>query len=757
MIKDDYDEMKKCFMLIIIAVVFTIFCSVISFSSPLFYYVNPVNTTSVSPFMINISNYNTYVTQNITQYCTNNFTNDIYFTNNITNDIYFTNNITNNNYLNITNDNYITIDLNGTGTGFIKDLGFNTTYELKNYFDTLYYSILNPYNFVNYTVNTLHNFYNKTDIDFMLLSYMTKLDFSVDNISIWAGIDSKLNITDERYNDTALINSVNSNLSFAIMNNATILNNTILDVNNTLYNMIININSSALGNMTALQTTLNNAITNNISLLNTTLINSINGNYTSLNNNLGTAINNNISLLNTTLINSIIGNFSALNLSFVTADDGLRNAFLNNDTANFLILNNSINTKGTLIGNNVWQGNNYFIGNVTVYNGTQTNFNTSIIVSIGTTVYFNVTYGNVYIGNFLRVNGDVNASNFYGNIGYQYIQNPIWLNITDGRYNDTALINSVSVNLSSAIITNITGLNNSLLTYLSNYYLNATADALNDTYYMNLTLNALNNNISVLNTSLINRIPTNTLNLTNGNNFISNNSNARLLNISVNQLYLNQSSYLYFNPANNESIWRFFRGNLSFWDGSDTIMTLSQDDNVYVRKNIIINGNITTNSVNQSYSNRYYGNTNGSYENSIYNTNTGSIASANYCFYNDLTTNDVNYNCIGTNGINYNDVAYPSQTNGDFFIESSYRDIHFDVKNTSRNIEMYVGGVSSSNLKIEINTNNVTVKTNLKVLSNISVNQGNRICVSSDCSSFMCINSTGSMIISNNRTGVSCN
>lgn len=166
-----------------------------------FVYFNLTNniTTYV---MTNITN---DIVNNVTTFIVNNITNDnfIYFnlTNNITNDIvnnittYVTNNVTiifnttnniTNNYTYVTNitynittpfnySDYFNQALNTTSNvEFASILYYNTTSQLKSYFDTLYYSILNPQSFINATVSSMTNFYNKSDINLLVnnLSYI---------------------------------------------------------------------------------------------------------------------------------------------------------------------------------------------------------------------------------------------------------------------------------------------------------------------------------------------------------------------------------------------------------------------------------------------------------------------------------------------------------------------------------------------------------------------------------------------------------
>jgi len=98
----------------------------------------------------------------------------------------------------------------------IKSFGFNLTSELKTYFDTLYYGASNPSSFIASSISVLSNFYNKTD---MLLLYYNKTD-----------ADARyLQLTDQRFNDSALATSANSTATTA---------NTLANTANTTANSV---------------------------------------------------------------------------------------------------------------------------------------------------------------------------------------------------------------------------------------------------------------------------------------------------------------------------------------------------------------------------------------------------------------------------------------------------------------------------------------------------------------------------------------
>lgn len=105
------------------------------------------------------------------------------------------------------------------------------------------------------------------------------------------------------------------------------------------------------------------------------------------------------------------------------------------------------------------------------------------------------------------------------------------------------------------------------------------------------------------------------------------------------------------------------------------------------------------------------GSVNGAYELSIVNPNAGNDAFAGTCYYNNLSNMDSNFACIGVNGFNYSNANYTSQSPNDLSIETTNGDIHVDVRDSTKNIEFYVGGTSYTNKKIEI-TNNVTTVSN---------------------------------------------
>lgn len=124
--------------------------------------------TIVNNNTINITNNNTYYLPEMTINITNNITENI---NNIVNittsgdnsNITLINNIYNisNNFTEIYNDTNIFNAINYVNTTTnIENLGFNTTLQLKSYFDTNYYSIFNPTKYLNNTIfNNLTNNY----------------------------------------------------------------------------------------------------------------------------------------------------------------------------------------------------------------------------------------------------------------------------------------------------------------------------------------------------------------------------------------------------------------------------------------------------------------------------------------------------------------------------------------------------------------------------------------------------------------------
>lgn len=433
------------------------------------------------------------------------FNNSNYVNVNNTVIINITNNITNNIYINNTQEiinNFTTvIDLNLT--------------SLKIYLDAFYYSTTNPNEYINKSAQLL-DYYNKSYIDSTLLLYLTLSEFTNENTSIWNMINLKLNESDQRYNDTALINSISFNMSSAIYDN-------ISYVNTSLINMINNVNTSVWQNISDIYINFLRYADNNYLY---TAAQTVFFNETKLNN---TILSVSSVYNDTKAINSVSDNLSAINQTFNYVDYQLRNAFLENDTTNFIILNNSINTKVSLNGNSIITGNIDMLGNLSIlgrliiYNSTQTNYNSSLIIkdAFGVT-QFNATYGNVYIGSYLKVNGDINATNINAFVDSSYILNPYWLNITDQRYNDTALINSVSANMSL-----ITGWNISQSKYLinvsSNLYVNESM--------LNITVNSRINNY------LLNQSPANF-------------SNIAVKNINISQnMTLQQTNRICFDAA----------------------------------------------------------------------------------------------------------------------------------------------------------------------------------------------------------------
>ena len=66
------------------------------------------------------------------------------------------------------------------------------------------------YNDTQFVINKLLDYYNKSEVDSLIINFLTNETdpiFIAENSSLWNAIMSKLNITDERYNDTSYINN----------------------------------------------------------------------------------------------------------------------------------------------------------------------------------------------------------------------------------------------------------------------------------------------------------------------------------------------------------------------------------------------------------------------------------------------------------------------------------------------------------------------------------------------------------------------
>lgn len=176
--------------------------------------------------------------------------------------------------------------------GFLSALGFDITTDLKMYFDTLYQSII--------------GYYSNTEIDNLIIGNSSlKLDITDqrynDTIAIQQINDSKLNVTDQRYNDTVLI--VTLNTTIITLNN--ISNASIQELINANGNWSLDraqyVNYTALDNTTIVRSG------------NTSWIVIAVGNYTKDRAQVAFKNQTNIFILNQTFSNITVLNFTCLN------------------------------------------------------------------------------------------------------------------------------------------------------------------------------------------------------------------------------------------------------------------------------------------------------------------------------------------------------------------------------------------------------------------------------------------------------------
>jgi len=127
------------------------------------------------------------------------------------------------------------------------------------------------YNDTTFIINQLLNYYNKSEIDFLFSNFTyneTDPIFTSENATIWFAINGKLNITDQRYNDTLAIDALN--LSLQAETQARIGNDSYL-----LY--LINITNNTVNNYyntTYIDTNFYNTTYINANFYNTTYIDS---------------------------------------------------------------------------------------------------------------------------------------------------------------------------------------------------------------------------------------------------------------------------------------------------------------------------------------------------------------------------------------------------------------------------------------------------------------------------------------------------
>jgi hypothetical protein len=253
--------------------------------------------------------------------------------------------------------------------------------------------------------------------------------------------NSKLDKTDQRYNETSYINGINSTLDNKInnVNSSTynwVTNNFLKIVDMFTKNQIVNMIS---GNRTEIETNTNNAINGNISKVNTAINNNVS--------NLNSAITGNVS----TLRNDINNNYTELDTIKMNKSDQRYN-----DTEMIIAVNDTakdkynstydITTNDVSANRSMWFNNESFNQSLTdglYYSNSNpkgyinsTNY-TNVAFTNQTTSWgiFNLTAS--YINAFLEWSNLKNIPAYVKDWDYK-------LNETDQRYNDTGLALAVN-------------------------------------------------------------------------------------------------------------------------------------------------------------------------------------------------------------------------------------------------------------------------------------------------------------------------
>ncbi|GEM_PF-6286747 len=337
-------------------------------------------------------------------------------------------NINNSNYLQghpasdfLNNDSSLQSKITSINTtSNILSLGFNTTTQLN----TLYYSAGNPSGYVATGVAVLTNFYNKTDADARYLQ-----------------------LTDQRFNDTSIVNTANTNAIQA--------NTTATQANTTATSALNTANGKASPASCASGQVVQNTTTGGVQCVtaSTGTVTSINATAPGLT---GGFITTTGSIaLNTTYtdtlylgisdqryndtakINGVNTSANMLALGFNTTTQLNNLYYASNNPSNYItagitVLTNFYNKTDTDVryggkaATNVWSGNNVFTGETTCFDGNSTCFNST---------------SNVWSSNDTwNITGLMLGYNTTAQLDAKYLL------ITDQRYNDTALANTANTN-----------------------------------------------------------------------------------------------------------------------------------------------------------------------------------------------------------------------------------------------------------------------------------------------------------------------
>ena len=405
-------------------------------------------------------------------------------------------------------------------TSNIAKLGFNTTVNLKTYFDTLYQSpgVYATHSFLD------QYYYNKTQSD---IRYQSKLINStnitcIGNSCFYVGPSGSFDSTALRQSIINNATAVKSELRGNINTNVTQVNARITNLNSSLINVDSLIRASILNNVTSTKSILRNNIDTNVTNIKTIISNSntslrsvlrnnidtnitqvkiilrdnIDTNYTKLNTR-DNSINTSVNIAN--LFSNDFHNIGGTDADTIYNDASVRQSILNNATSIKSILRDNIDKNYTKLNSRISSVN-------ITSNIAKLGFNTTVNLK----TYFDTLYQSVggYVTNVFL---DTYYFNKTQSIGFM-ITNVTQLNTritnlnssvvnSDGLVRASILNNATSIKsiLRNNIDTNVTRLN----TVISNSNTSLKSTLRNN---INTNVTRLNNQDTNIRTTIVNNI-----------------------------------------------------------------------------------------------------------------------------------------------------------------------------------------------------------------------------------------------------------
>jgi hypothetical protein len=362
----------------------------------------------------------------------------------------------------------------------IQNLGFYNKTQIDENLSLYLLLSDDRFNDTDYVDSALLNYYNQSEVNSNINSnvsainqniinnysaiqtnfsnYYTKLQVD-DNLSLY------LLVSDQRFNETALINSINQSaniMSLGFYDESeidSIVSALRSDINSNLTDAKSYANTNILGNLTTAQTYTNTVLSGNVSAIQEYINTNILGNLTGVETYTNTVLSGNVSEMNQNIIN----NYSAIQTNFsnyynkLQVDDNLSLRALllgGNSFSDVQTFDGDFGDGGVRISNGSIFAQQLYVYNISALDVDHLSVNGSAIPTLGFDDSFDLgssdlRWRNLFISQNIYSNGSIFGDNIYsgGNLVATkvYVDNSISANLSDSKtYANTNILGNLT-------------------------------------------------------------------------------------------------------------------------------------------------------------------------------------------------------------------------------------------------------------------------------------------------------------------------